>query len=123
MTKLKILLIRVFMNNRFLLLSERNKKDVLDYLPSEKSINKLAVYFQNFSDGTRLKIISCLAMCEMCVNDLSKILQINQTTISHQLKYLKTQNIISSQRVGKMILYKLTNSRVNELMLSAVNAV
>lgn len=111
------------MDNRFLLLTERNKKEVLNYLPPEKSIDKLAVYFQNFSDATRLKIISCLAMCEMCVNDISRILQINQTTISHQLKYLKTQNIISSKREGKLILYRLSGRRVNELLLSAVNAV
>lgn len=111
------------MDNRFLLLTERNKKEMLNYLPPERSINKLAVYFQNFSDGTRLKIISCLAMCEMCVNDISRILQINQTTISHQLKYLKTQNIIVSKREGKLILYRLASRRVNEIMLSAVNAV
>ena len=92
------------MDNRFLLLTERNKKEVLNYLPPENSINKLAIYFQNFSDGTRLKIISCLAMCDMCVNDLSRILQINQTTISHQLKYLKTQNIVTSKRDGKIII-------------------
>jgi ArsR family transcriptional regulator len=111
------------MDNRFLLLTERNKKEVLNYLPPEKSINRLADYFQNFSDGTRLKIISCLAMCDMCVNDISRVLQINQTTISHQLKYLKNQNIVTSKRDGKIILYKLSNRKVNELMLSAVNAV
>jgi ArsR family transcriptional regulator len=111
------------MDNKFLLLTERNKKEVLDYLPADRSISRLAIYFQNFSDGTRLKIISCLAMCDMCVNDLSRILQINQTTVSHQLKYLKTQNIVSSKRDGKIIMYKLTSRKVNELMLSAVNAV
>ena len=123
MRGLIFLLNGVIMDNRFLLLTERNKKEVLDYLPPEKSINKLAVYFQNFSDGTRLKIISCLAMCEMCVNDISRILQINQTTISHQLKYLKTQNIVIPKREGKLILYRLSNRKINELMLSAVNAV
>jgi ArsR family transcriptional regulator len=114
---------RSTMENKFLLLTERNKKEVLDYMPSDNSINKLALFFQNFSDGTRLKIISCLAMCDMCVNDLSNILQINQTTISHQLKYLKTQHIVTSTRDGKIILYSLASRKVNELMLTAVNAV
>lgn len=111
------------MNEKFLLLSERSKKEVLDYLPNEQAIDKLALFFQNFSDGTRLKIISCLAMCSMCVNDLSKILNINQTTISHQLKLLKSQNIVSCKRDGKIILYSLTSHKVNDLMLSAVNVV
>ena len=111
------------MERKFLLLSERSKKEVLNYMPNESSISKLALFFQNFSDGTRLKIISCLAMCDMCVNDISTILDVNQTTISHQLKYLKSQNIVSCKRDGKIILYSLTSSKVNDLMLSAVNVV
>ena len=108
---------------RYLLLTERNKKEVLNYLPNNDSIERLAIFFQNFSDGTRLKIISCLAMCNMCVNDLSTILNINQTTISHQLKYLKSQNLVTCKREGKIILYSLSSSKVNDLMLSAVNVI
>ncbi len=108
---------------RYLLLTERNKKEVLNYLPNNDSIERLAIFFQNFSDGTRLKIISCLAMCDMCVNDLSTILNINQTTISHQLKYLKSQNLVTCKREGKIILYSLSSSKVNDLMLSAVNVI
>ncbi len=111
------------MFERFLLLTEKNKKEVLNYLPNNEAINKLAIFFQNFSDGTRLKIISCLAMCDMCVNDISTILNINQTTISHQLKYLKSQNIVTCKRDGKIILYSLSSSKVNDLMLSAVNVI
>lgn len=111
------------MDGKFLLLSERSKNEVLNYMPNENSINKLAIFFQNFSDGTRLKIISCLAMCDMCVNDISTILNINQTTISHQLKFLKSQNIVSCKRDGKIILYSLTSNKVNDLMLSAVNVI
>lgn len=108
---------------RYLLLTERSKKEVLNYLPNNDSIERLAIFFQNFSDGTRLKIISCLAMCDMCVNDLSTILNINQTTISHQLKYLKSQNLVTCKREGKIILYSLSSSKVNDLMLSAVNVI
>lgn len=108
---------------RYLLLTERNKKEVLNYLPNNDSIERLAIFFQNFSDGTRLKIISCLAMCDMCVNDLSTILNINQTTISHQLKYLKSQNLVTCKREGKIVLYSLSSSKVNDLMLSAVNVI
>lgn len=108
---------------KYILLTERNKKEVLNYLPNNDAIERLALFFQNFSDGTRLKIISCLAMCDMCVNDLSTILDINQTTISHQLKYLKSQNLVTYKRDGKIILYSLSSSKVNDLMLSAVNVI
>ena len=110
------------MQNRFLLLSERNKREILDALPRESDISKLADYFQNFSDSTRIKILTCLSMSNMCVNDISAILGINQTTISHQLKQLKDQNIVSYKRDGKILVYYLLNDNVNDMMLYAINA-
>ena len=110
------------MQNKFLLLSERNKREILSVLPQENQISKLADYFQNFSDSTRIKILTCLSMMNMCVNDLSTILGINQTTISHQLKQLKDQNIVAYRRDGKILVYYLTNNHVNDMMMYAINA-
>ncbi len=47
---------------KFLLLSERNRREILSALPQERQISKLADYFQNFSDSTRIKILTCLSM-------------------------------------------------------------
>ena len=110
------------MEQKFLLLTERSKRDILSSMPGEKDISKLADYFQNFSDSTRIKILTCLSMMNMCVNDLSTILGINQTTISHQLKQLKDQNLVSYRREGKILVYYLTNNNVNEMMMYAINA-
>lgn len=110
------------MQNRFLLLTERNKQELLSTLPEDRAITKLADYFQNFSDSTRIKILSCLSMMNMCVNDLSTILGINQTTISHQLKQLKDQNLVTYKRDGKILVYSLCNQSVNDIMLYAINA-
>lgn len=108
------------MQNRFLLLTERNKREIIDALPRESDILKLADYFQNFSDSTRIKILSCLSMSNMCVNDISNLLGINQTTISHQLKQLKDQNIVSYKRDGKILVYYLLNQNVNDMMMYAL---
>ena len=108
------------MDQRFLLLTERSKRDILSSMPGERDISKLADYFQNFSDSTRIKILTCLSMTNMCVNDLSTILGINQTTISHQLKTLKDQGLVSYRREGKILVYFLTSSSVNDIMLYAV---
>ncbi len=111
------------MQNKFLLLSERNKRDVLGALPTEQDILRLADYFQNFSDSTRIKILSCLSMMDMCVNDLSNVLGINQTTISHQLKQLKDQNLVSYKRDGKILVYTLRSEHVNDIFMYAINAI
>ncbi|MBQ3493859.1 MAG: winged helix-turn-helix transcriptional regulator [Clostridia bacterium] len=105
--------------HKYLLLSNESEKKILQYIPTNRKFEKLALFFHNFSDSTRLKIISCLSMCDMCVSDLSAILCQNQTTISHQLKLLKDQNIVECKRDGKILVYHLTSSAVNELMLIA----
>lgn len=108
---------------KLLRLNERNKYELLNVLPDEEVINKLALYFQNFSDNTRIKILSCLSIMDMCVNDLSCLLGINQTTISHQLKTLKDQNIVDFKREGKVLIYRLKAESVQEMMMYAVRAI
>ena len=103
----------------YLLLSDTSEKKILEYLPANNKLEKLALFFQNFSDSTRLKIVSCLAMCDMCVSDLANVLEQNQTTISHQLKLLKDQNIVECKRDGKILLYGLTSNAVNDILLIA----
>lgn len=107
---------------KYLLLSERNRRDILSAFPKDREISKLADYFQNFSDSTRIKILTCLSMMNMCVNDLSTVLGINQTTISHQLKQLKDQNIVQYRREGKILVYSLTDQSVNDMMMYALRA-
>lgn len=108
---------------QLLLLSEKNKNEILNYLPELKITNKLTDFFQNFSDYTRLRIIICLSVCDMCVNDLSIVLKTNQSTISHQLQQLRTSSIVNNKRKGKLSLYSLNQFAVNEVMLGALWAV
>ena len=107
---------------KLLVLSEHNKSEILKYMPQSDVTNRLASYFQNFADYTRLRIIICLSLCDMCVNDLAVLLNVNQTTISHQLKILKAQNMVKFHRDGKILLYTLKNKNVNEVMLGAINS-
>ena len=104
----------------YLLLSERRKNEILGFLPCDSEINRLADYFQNFSDFTRLKIISCLSLSDMCVGDISNLLHINQTTVSHQLKILKDQGLVSYRRDGKILLYYLKEKSISDVMMYAV---
>lgn len=106
--------------NKLLRISERNKYEMQELMPNDNCVNQLAVYFQSFSDQTRLKILSALCIKDLCVNDLSKILDINQTTISHQLKTLKDQNVVDYHREGKVLIYHIKSQSVNEMMNYAV---
>ena len=108
--------------SNYILLNKIEETEINNYMPSDKKLSDMANFFQNFSDSTRLKIISALSINELCVNDLSNILNINQTTISHQLKFLKNQYIVSAKREGKIIKYSLQNQFINELMNYAIES-
>ena len=108
------------MENAILL--EKTKQDAIrKFMPSQEVLILLASYFQAYSDPTRIKILSALSMSEMCVNDLSRLLNINQTTVSHQLKLLRTLGMVKYRRDGKIIYYSLSNTNVNDIMLKGVN--
>lgn len=108
---------------KFLILSERNCSQVKKFMPSEEQTGALAVFFQNLADSTRLKILSCLSLCDMCVNDMCELLSMNQTTISHQLKILKDQNLVNFKRDGKLIIYSLKEKMVGEMLSFASESI
>mgnify|MGYP004639203925 CR=1 FL=1 len=123
MSVIKIVLHKGVIMNKLLKISERNKCEMQNLLPSEECTNKLALYFQNFSDQTRIKILSALSLKELCVNDISKLLGINQTTVSHQLKTLKDQDIVEYKREGKILVYRIKSQSVNDMMMFATSVI
>ena len=87
------------------------------YLPDEKATKGLADFFALLCDPTRVRLLSALTISPLCVTDLAQILKINQTTVSHQLRLLKDRNVVVCQRYGKIIKYKISNPKINEILL------
>ena len=103
-----------------LLLDKKTQGMIENYVPSDEILEELVSFFSLFSDLTRLKIISALAISEMCVTDLASLLRFNQTTVSHQLKTLRDIGAVKYRRDGKIILYSLKNDVINEVLLKGV---
>lgn len=106
---------------KIILLPKKQHNDLLNYMPEDSTLQKLANFFSVFSDGTRIKILTALCLGEMCVNDLSVTLEINQTTVSHQLKYLKQFGAVKCKRDGKIMYYSIANNAINDVMMNGVN--
>ncbi len=103
-----------------LLLDGRTQSLVEEYVPEGEILEGLVSFFSIFADATRLRILSALAITEMCVTDISRVLDINQTTVSHQLRFLKNVGIVKADRLGKVIFYSLKNDTVNDVLLKGV---
>ena len=80
---------------------------VVEALPDEEILYDVAELFKVFGDSTRIKIICALFESEMCVYDLAAALSMTQSAISHQLRILKTANLVKFRREGKLIYYSL----------------
>ena len=52
----------------------------------------------------------------MCVYDLSKILNVTQSAISHQLRVLKQNKLVKFRREGKNIFYSLADEHVRTII-------
>ena len=102
------------------LLSKKSRELIEDYVPQGDILDELVCFFSIFSDYTRIKMVSALAISEMCVSDLSKVLKLNQTTVSHQLRLLKNLNAVKTKRQGKIVFYSLRNDALNDVLLKGV---
>ena len=106
------------MANTIIHLDTTTQDTIKNNLPNKRACSKLADFYSMFSDETRLKIITALLLKEMCVSDLSQLLKINQTTLSHQLKILKHNGAVTTTRHNKYIFYKVNNTIINNIMLN-----
>ena len=102
------------------LLDKKTQRDISFYLPDKGTAQTLAELFALFADTSRLRMLSALSISEMCVTDLAAVLEMNQTTVSHQLKLLKNTGLVDFTRQGKTIFYRLASAKINEVMLSGV---
>lgn len=83
---------------------------VLAKMPSATQCSQAAAVFQQVSDGSRLRIFWFLCHCEECVTDIAAAVGMTPAAVSHHLKSLRMQGLITSRRVGKEMHYTLANS-------------
>ena len=89
-------------------------------LIDERSLMSLSDFFQLFSAESRLKILYLLTMNEMCVSDIAATLNMNQSTVSHQLKTLRNSRIVKYRRDAKIVYYSLDDDHIGQIILQGL---
>ena len=79
---------------------------------SDNILIDLADLFKVFSDSTRIRIMYKLFYGPVSVGDIAESLDMSQSAISHQLRNLKENKLVKSERDGKSILYSLLDEHV-----------
>ena len=91
-------------------------ENVNSNMPEEEYLYDLADLFKIFGDTTRIKILYCLFESEMCVCDISALLNMTQSAISHQLKVLKQSRLVKCRREGRTMFYSLADDHVRTIV-------
>lgn len=73
---------------------------------------QLSEFFKVFGDTTRIRILHLLSINEICVHEISSILDISQSAISHQLKILRDTKLVKPRKAGKHVYYSLSDDHV-----------
>ncbi|MGV8084845.1 MAG: ArsR/SmtB family transcription factor [Candidatus Bilamarchaeum sp.] len=84
-------------------------------LPHNTS-QQIADSFKILGDPTRVKILDALAHKELCVCDLTLLLTLTQSAISHQLGVLRSYNLVKFRKEGKFVYYSLSDNHIMKLM-------
>ena len=85
-------------------------------MPKEELLYDLAEFFKVFGDSTRIKILYVLLQSEMCVCDIGQILNVSQSAVSHQLRFLKQMQLVKFRREGKTIFYSLSDGHIKTIL-------
>ncbi|MDR0917011.1 MAG: metalloregulator ArsR/SmtB family transcription factor [Oscillospiraceae bacterium] len=84
-------------------------------LPEDGTMMKLAELFAVLGDGTRVKVLCALQRAEMCVCDISALLGMSKSAISHQLRTLRQAKLVRYRRDGKNVYYALDDEHVGSV--------
>ncbi|MBJ6363617.1 ArsR/SmtB family transcription factor [Paenibacillus sp. GCM10012307] len=84
-------------------------------LISPSTALEVSDWFKALGDPTRVKIIHALLQSEMCVHDLTQVLEMGQSAVSHQLRLLRNVRMVKRRKVGKTVYYSVDDDHVEEI--------
>ena len=87
---------------------------------SEDTLCDLSELFKVFGDSTRIKILYDLFSGEKNVTEICRDLEMNQSAVSHQLKILRTAQLVQGRREGKIIVYALADDHVKTIIAMGI---
>ncbi len=85
-------------------------------LHSKELLYGLSEFYKIFGDETRLRILDALVNKPMCVSEISDILDISQSAVSHQLRNLRTSNLVKALKEGKNVIYSISDDHIKVIL-------
>jgi len=90
--------------------------DIDEKMASDETYHDIANIFKILGDYNRIRILCALNYQEFCVCELSLLLDMSQSAISHQLRLLRNNNIVKFRKKDKRIFYSLQSDEIIEII-------
>ncbi|MTH51876.1 metalloregulator ArsR/SmtB family transcription factor [Bacillus mangrovi] len=94
-----------------------NPENILD----EETLFIVSQTFKALSDPTRLRILNLLFEGEHSVNEIAEKLSLLQTTVSHQLRFLKNIRLVKFRREGTSLYYSHDDEHVIDMLKQTID--
>lgn len=91
-------------------------EEVSNQMKSCETYENTASLFKLLGDYNRIRIINALKIDELCVCELSILLDMSQSSISHQLRILRHHNIVRNRKENKKVFYSLNDDKICDLI-------
>lgn len=97
-----------------------------DFMVSKGTLDEETLFivsqtFKALSDPTRIKILYLLASEEKSVNEIAEQLQLLQSTVSHQLRFLKNLRLVKYRREGTSMIYSCDDEHVMGVLKQTID--
>ncbi|MBZ8162547.1 winged helix-turn-helix transcriptional regulator [Staphylococcus aureus] len=79
------------------------------------SYKELSSIFKIFSDPSRLEILDLLSCGELCACELLEHFQFSQPTLSHHMKSLIDNNLVTTRKNGNKHFYQLNHAILDDI--------
>ncbi|RFU62706.1 metalloregulator ArsR/SmtB family transcription factor [Bacillus sp. V59.32b] len=86
----------------------------------EETLFIVSQTFKALSDPTRLRILHLLFNGEYSVNDIAEKLSLLQSTVSHQLRFLKNLRLVKFRREGTSLYYTHDDEHVMDILKQTI---
>ncbi len=90
---------------------------------AERDAQLIAETFKILGDPTRVKILYALSKRELCVCDISAVVALGQSAVSHQLRLLRGARLVKHRKEGKMVWYSLDDEHISLLLAQGIEHV
>ncbi|MGE6720587.1 ArsR/SmtB family transcription factor [Peribacillus frigoritolerans] len=98
-----------------------SRTDQEENLLDEETLFIVSQTFKALSDPTRIRILHLLAQKQHSVNEIAESLHLLQSTVSHQLRFLKTLRLVKYRREGTTMIYFCDDEHVMDILKQTID--